>query len=189
MRWVPRGLSSRFEHRSAGRGRCMLLWSWPAASLVLFPAGCSLPVRTFKPEQDPAKLDDLRFVHYLASVPVVTVDEGLRGVLTLTGDGSRFRTFEKRLDELTSRGAIRAAWKLKPDQILDKGTLAYMLRTICKLPRGLNEWIARVTRLGERRYALKTCIYWKIMPAAVAQEPIRGGELVAALAEAERFID
>ena len=46
-------------------------------------AGCALPHRSIQPAHNQAELDDLRFTHYLATVPVVTVNEGARAVLML----------------------------------------------------------------------------------------------------------
>lgn len=151
-------------------------------------AGCSAPRRTFQPEHDPVTLDDVSFLHYLATVPVVTVDEGLRAVLLLTDEKTSPTTFEQRYDLLLRRGAVKPAWRLRPDQVLDKGSLAYMLRIICELPRGLNEFFASVTGLGDRRYALNTCIREELMPYAVPHEAVTGGELLSALTAVERYL-
>ncbi len=148
-------------------------------------AGCAAPRRTFQPPHDPATLDDTAFVHYLATVPVASVDEGLRAVLMLTGPTSQWPTFEERRAELLRLGALRPEWELEANQILDKGTLAYMLRVLCRLPHGLSEVLAKATHLGSRRYALKTCIDEGMLPYATAEEPVTGAELLGALTKAE----
>jgi len=149
---------------------------------------CTRPQRTYQPAQDPATLDDLSFLHYLATVPVVTVDEGMRAVLLLTGDSARWSTFEQRYEELRRRGAVKEAWRLEPGQILDKGTLAYMLQCICDVPRSLDDMLASKTSVGDRRYALKTCIHEGVMPYGLAHEPVTGGGLLSALTIAERYL-
>ena len=173
------------------------LWSVArslSCSTIVLLASCTLPQRSFQPAQDPAALDDVSFLHYLATVPVVTVDEGMRAVLLLVRDSnlapatSQWPTFDRRREALRRLGAVKAAWRLKPGRILDKGTLAYMLRTVCNVPRSLNEVLASVTGLGERRYALKTCIREGLLSQSLSHEPVIGGEILSALTNAERYL-
>lgn len=165
--------------------------AWPAVAIVVFSTtllfpGCTLPQRTFQPALDPAAFGDDVFLHYLATVPVVTVEEGVRAVLLLDKDGgSEWPTYEQRYEELRRRGAIKFAWRLTPGRILDKGTLAHMLRTLCDLPLSLGELLASKTGLGDRRYALRTCIHEGILTGGLARDPVTGGELLSALTNAE----
>lgn len=152
-------------------------------------AGCSMPRRTFQPEQDPTTLDDISFLHYLATVPVVTVDEGMQAVLLLTGEREKWPTFQRRYEELHGRGAIKTVWHLEAGRVLSKGTLAYMLRTVCDLPHSLSEVAASRCRLGDRRYALKTCADEGILSYGLPHEPVTGAALHSALIESERYMD
>lgn len=165
-------------HCRASAGTCIMFFA-----LV---GGCAAPQRAFSPAQDPATLDDVSFLHYLATVPVVSVDEGMRAVLLLTDSPARHKTFEQRFQALHEHGAAKKAWKLAADQILDYGTLAFMLRVTGELPPSLNERLASVTGLGDRRYALKTCIYEGLLPHGLSGQPVTGGELLSALTEFER---
>jgi hypothetical protein len=153
--------------------------------LPLVGTGCAVPKRVLKPAQDPSLLDDLSYVHYLAHTPVVTVDEGMRAVLMLAGPTERWPTFEDRRAELSRLGAVKDAWRLESDQILTKGTLAYMLRVTCKMPRSLNERLAARTGLGARRYALRTCVDRGLLSYGRTSDPVIGGELVTALTRAQ----
>ncbi len=155
--------------------------------LCVWTAGCATPVRHWQPACAPDTLEDLRFVHYLASVPVVSVDEGMRAVLMLTGPTEAWPTFEDRHAELCERGCVKPAWRLAPDEVLTHGTLAYMLRATCGIPRSVSEVLAEPTGLGQRRYALRTCTDAGVLPYARASDPVRGGELLTALDAAERF--
>jgi len=148
-----------------------------------------MPQRSYQPERDPAALDDVSFLHYLATVPVVSVDEGLRAVLMLAGAGENAVTYEQRYEALLERGAIKRSWDLNAGQVLSKGTLAYLLRTMCELPRSVDEVLASRTGVGERRYALKTCIDERLIPYGRAHEPVAGGELLSALANAEHYLE
>jgi len=159
------------------------------ASLVFAIGGCTMPERTWTPSRDPNTLDATTFLHYLASAPVVTLDEGCRAVLLLSDDGARFPTFERRRAELIRRGALKETWRLEPNRILDKGTLAYMLRVICELPPGVNEGLLSGTNLGDRRYALKACVHAGLMAYGLSHEPVKGGELVTALTQAEDYMN
>lgn len=172
-------------HCRRARQTCIALLG---LATTLQGGGCAMPQRTYQPAQDPATLDDVSFLHYLATVPVVTVAEGMRAVLLLAGDGARGSTFEQKYEELRGRGAVKEAWRLEPGQILDKGTLAHMLQVICDMPRSLDDVLASKTGVGDRRYALKTCIHEGVMPYGVAHERVTGGELLSALTNAEGYL-
>lgn len=162
---------------------------WRLAFTLAIPVigglSCSHGGRKTPPAQDPMTLDDTTFLHHLRSLPVVTVDEGMRAVLLLRGPTSDWPTFESRCAELERLGAIRRNWNLRADGLLDHGTLAYMVRRLAQLPPGINDRIASWTGLGERRYALKTCIHEGVVPYAVARDRVSGAELLATLAQIE----
>jgi len=161
-----------------------------AASLCMMLAGCStLPKRGVVSDIDPATLDDTGFIHYLASVPTVSVAEGVRGVLLLRGATERWPTYDEQSAELVRAGAMQTSWELAPDDTLDMGTLGYMLRATCSLSPSVNERIATVAGRGERRYALRRCIDAGLLPYANSAQAVRGGELVAALAKSEKYVD
>ena len=157
-----------------------------AVLVALVAPACSMPRRSWQPPVNPNSLDDTSFLHYLATAPVVTVDEGMRAVLAITGPTTPGLTFEERSAALSRLGAVKAAWQLEADQILDKGTLAHMLRVICALPKGLSERLSAVTKLGDRRHALRTCVHEGLLPAGLASEPVTGGELLTAITTAEK---
>jgi len=147
--------------------------------------GCTMPIRTYTPQVHPNTLNDTAFLHYLATVPLVTVDEGMRAVLILTDARPRPTDYAARFDRLLAMKAVRENWKLSADQLLDQGSLAYMLRAVCRLRGGLNEALASRTGWGDRRYALKTCVHAGILRNARPSDPITGGELLSALTAAE----
>ena len=120
-------------------------------------------------------------------MPTVTVAEGVRAVGLLVGPTQQPTTFEDQRSHLESIGALKPGWRLQPLDTLDKGTLGYMLTAICKTPRSLTEAASAVTGLGDRRYALKTCIDEGLLPYGVAHDAVTGGELISALSKAERF--
>jgi hypothetical protein len=161
----------------------------PIARFAVFFIGvlptCTAPRRTWVPLQDPTQLDDTGFLHYLATAPTVTMDEGARAVLLLIGPTDRWPTYEQRWAELERRGVVKAAWRRSPGDTLDKGTLAYMLRAVCDLPDSLNEWLAARTGLGDCRYALRTCVYHGLLSYGLPHDSVTGGELLSSLSAAE----
>jgi hypothetical protein len=155
------------------------------AIAALIVAGCAAPRRSFQPEQNVSALSDVLFLHYLATVPVVTVDEGFRAVLMLVDAPGDVSTFPARRAVLADMGAIKAAWELEPEQVLDKGTLAHMVRTVSGLAPGLNELWLSPLGVGDRRYALKTCVYAGVMSPGLSYAPVTGGELLSVITKAE----
>lgn len=179
------GRSSRLaNHRTSALGISLLV-----AGLLLLNSGCATRQRTFQPEVPIDKLGDIEFTHYLATVPVATVDEGMRASLLLTGDSTRWPTFHERHEELIRRKAIRRSWNLAADDTLSKGTLAHMLRVMCVLPKSVNESLWVPIGLGDRRYALETCIYEQVLPPSRAGEAVTGGELLTAVNAAQEYLD
>ncbi len=157
-------------------------------TVLLVQSSCVSPRRTFTPPLDLATLEDAGFLHYLATVPVVTVEEGVRAALLLDTNAAPASTFDERLILLTQRGAVRSEWQLQADQVLDHGTFAHILTVICGTTRSFSEILAASTGLGDRRYALKTCIDEGLLAHAMANEPVSGGQLVSALVRAENHI-
>ncbi len=154
---------------------------------LLAAAGCGAP-RGWQPDVDPNSLADVEFQAYLADAPVVTVAEGFRAMLILADGEDTCKTFEDRRAKLEERGIARPAWKLEPDHMLDKGTLAYMIRQICRIHGGINLNVFGSIGLGERRYALREMIYEDIMAESADFAVVRGGELVSAMSKADAWM-
>lgn len=158
-----------------------------AVALLMLQVNCIAPRREIVPPVDPSTLDDTAYLHYLATAPTVSVAEGVRAVGLLAYPTQKLTTFEDQRSHLESVGALKSGWRLRPHDTLDKGTLAYMLTAICKTPRSLNETASAVTGLGDRRYALKTCIDEGLLPYGVAHDAVTGGELISAMTKSERY--
>ena len=158
-----------------------------AVLVVVLAAGCSQS-RQYQPQVDRESLSDTEFVHYLADVPVVTFEEACRGVLIAADGADAYDTYAERGAELERRGVIRASWGLKPDDVLNRGTLAFMLAEVCDLPASVNSTIFGSWGLGDRRYALKRAVYRDIIIYGPTYEMITGGEFVEALANADAYM-
>lgn len=160
-----------------------------SAALALGLIGCGRPIRTWLPDIGHQELDSTAFLHYLSTVPWATVDEATRAVLLLADGEERFTDYEDRLAELARRKAIKPAWIDSRNQLLDRGTLAYMLRRVCRIPPSTNEVLLGSWGVGERRYALKTCVDAGILPHGSGNELVSGGELLAGISRADEYLE
>ncbi len=153
--------------------------------LMLIAVGCATSRRTWTSPQDPELLDDTAFLHYLATVPIVTVDEGIRAVLLLIGRSTQAATFEERWQILQKFGAATDHWGCSANDLLTKGTLAYLVLELGGIPKGINSAIAGRTGLAVRRYALKDCAHHGIPLGGSPGDPVSGGELISTLSAME----
>lgn len=159
----------------------------PAVAAALFMAGCVEPHRD-PPSVDPNTLGDVEFQSYLADAPLVTVDEAFRAILILADGEDTCKTFVERRDKLESRGIARPGWKLNPEAIIDRGTLAYMVCKICKIYGGVDLLVFGNLGIGDRRYSMRELIYEKIMDEGSAYWYVRGDEISSVLAKADEFM-
>lgn len=172
------------------RGDWKTNWRVPALVLVgLFGTlgGCAYS-RQYEPSVDPNTLSDVQFVHYLVTVPVVTVEEGCRAVMIAADGEDSFSDHGERYAAMEQRGLVRAAWKLEGQQVLDTGTLAFMLSKVCSLPPSVNSVLLGSWGLGDRRYALKQAVRYNLIRYAPPYKSVTGGEMVAALASADEYM-
>lgn len=158
-----------------------------AALLVV--AGCQT-TRRAEPAVEPATFDDFTFMAYLAEQPIVTVDEAYRAVLILAdGHDAEPPTFQARSEALASRGIIRRQWQLRPDQAIDKGSAAYMIMKVCRIPGGVNMLLFGSWGLGDRRYALRELTYQGMLSGGVDYQVVTGPELVSLLSKADARLE
>lgn len=162
-------------------GCCLAL----GAMLLL---GCGAP-RNIEMEVDPDQLTDMEFQAYLATAPMVTVAEAYRAMLMLADGEDTCKSFDERRERLAARGIIRPQWNLRPDHVLDQGSLAYMVMRICRMPGGVNMLALGSFGIGDRRYALREMIYRGMMEDAVAYQFVSGGQLVALMAQADVYME
>ncbi len=182
---------SRGSKSVAGAGRVEHALRVAVALMFVCPAlaisGCGGP-RRFEPAQNPDALPSTSFLHYLATVPVASVAEGYRAILLVADGEEKWTTHEQRSAELTRRGMVHEAWRLEPNDMLDKGTLAYMASGVCRLPDGLNTLLLGSWGLGDRRYALKQVAAAGIMDYDVPYRVLRGGEVFGILAKVDAYM-
>lgn len=172
---------------AASRRHRFLLSALALVTATVAVTGCAEP-RKFQPPMDTAALDDTLFLHYLATVPCVTVEEAARAILVLADGEDRFDTYPQRVAELERRDVMRAAWKLEPRNNLDRGTLGYMLFKTCDVPPSVNTLAFGSWGLGDRRYAMQQAAAAGLIEYGPDYQPVTGGEFVAAIARADTYM-
>jgi hypothetical protein len=157
------------------------------AACCLLAVGCAAP-RTSTPTVDPATLPDDAFQAYLGTMDVITVDEAYRAMLILADGEDTSKSFEARRDKLESRGIARPQWKLRPENVIDAGSTAYMVCQVCDVRAGLNRMTLGKLGIGDRRYALRELIYRGMISDMVEYQYMTGAEFVSMLAKADALM-
>lgn len=169
------------ECRNAGRWRFLI----GGAAVLAVCCGCAQRVRTWMPPQSPDAMDNVAFLHYLATAPLANVDEAVRAVLIMQELDAPPLGAQERMAAAERKGLIRAGWKLRGEHVLTRGVLAYMLRRACELPTGANETLS--AGIGDRRYAIRACADARLLAQGAADESITGGELLGAIRAADAW--
>lgn len=162
-----------------------------ALALGLFLAGlsaCAGP-RPAQPEIDASTLPDDVFQSYLAEVDLVTVDEAYRAMLILADGEDTSKSFDERRTKLESRGIARSAWGLQPENVVDSGSVAYMVCRICDIDGGVNMHVFGRAGLGDRRYAVRELIYREMIDDTVDYQYMTGGAFFALLRKADALME
>lgn len=162
-----------------------LLSALTACAMV---GGCARP-RQVQPDVDPTTLDDMSFQAYLADVPVVSVNEACRAMLILADGRDETKTWSERRSVMIERGLIRSAWGLQPDNVADRGTIAFMVCEVCRIKGGVNRLILASWGPGDRRYAYREVVYRKLMPGGSEHHHLTGGQMVSLMGKADAWMD
>lgn len=141
-----------------------------------------------EPPADANKLSDDGFQAYLARVDLVTVDEAYRAILILADGEDSCQTFDERQTKLESRGIAKGTWRLSPQNIVDAGSVAYMVCRICQIGGGVNTRLFGSWGLGDRRYALRELQYRELIDDQVDYQYVTGAAMVSILAKADQYM-
>jgi hypothetical protein len=133
-------------------------------------------------------LSDDGFQAYLAEVSLVTVSEAYRAMLILADGEDTCKTFEERKQKLESRGIARKEWNLEPDNVVDAGSLSYMVCRICEVRGGVCYNLFGRAGLGDRRYALRELIYKEMIDDTAEYQYVTGATMVGVLAKADALM-
>jgi hypothetical protein len=151
-------------------------------------AGCAGPRRE-QPAVDSSTLSDAAFSAYLAETPLITVDEAYRAVVILADGEDSYSSFDERRQALESRGIARSAWNLRPENVIDAGSVAAMICNVCQIKGGLNRTLFGRIGLGDRRYALRELIYREMIDDAVDYQYMTGPAMLELIAKADALME
>ncbi len=157
-------------------------------AICAFVGGCAGP-RQSPPAVDPATLSDEGFQAYLAEAPLVTVDEAYRAILILADGEDGSASFDDRRQKLESRGIARAAWNLQPENVVDAGSVAYMVCQVCQIRGGVCMNLFGRPGLGDRRYALRELVYRDMIDDTVDHQYMTGPAMVSLMADADALME
>jgi hypothetical protein len=107
--------------------------------------------------------------------------------MLIMADGQDSGTsFEERRQILESRDIARAAWKLQPQNVIDRGSAAYMACKIIQYKGGVNRIIFGSWGAGDRRYAYNEAVYRGLLtPGGMDYSPMTGTDMTALLARTD----
>lgn len=96
--------------------------------------------------------------------------------------------FDQQYQFLLDRGVVRPAWKIEPDDWIDRGTISYMLYKAMGLKGGVNMVVFASWGLGDRRYAYRELRYRKLVEPGVDYNYVSGPELVTLLSKVDNYM-
>ena len=141
-----------------------------------FATGCTIN-KEANESVNTSELNDDFFIAYLADEAYVSVDEAYRAMLILADGECAASTFEERAADLEGRDIARAEWKLKPNDVIDRGSVCYMVCKIIGYRGGIDRIIFGSWGLGDRRYAEKELEYKGIVEyGGMDYAPMTGAE-------------
>ncbi len=163
--------------------------SVPGVLILLLLTGCA--VTRPQPKIDPATLDRDSFLSWLADQPMVGAADAYRAMLIAATDNDPGSDFAANQQEVFHRDIARPAWKLQPNQAVDKATAAFMALQIAKVRGGINlNLFGRALHVSDRRYAFREAVYegapWD---ASTPYMVLTGGEFVSLLTWADELRD
>lgn len=147
--------------------------------------GCSQVSRPEQAQQGEQIAADLFLHEHLQSQPMVTTAEAYRAMVMLAEGQDEISSFAGREEYLLANKIIRPEWKLQHDQVVDRGTVAYMVLKVLGLRGGVNFNTMGRLGIGDRRYALRELIYRDVMANGPPYRFISGAELVDVLGRAD----
>ncbi len=138
-------------------------------------------------EADCQAVDEMDFLDCMVKKTKCTVADAARAACMLATGGDVGKTYADRYQYLLEHKMVRPEWKIRPEQWIDRGTLAYMFLKAGKITSGVNMLLFGSWGLGDRRYAYREMRYYELMDEGVDYCYVSGPELVTALGKVDRF--
>lgn len=132
----------------------------------------------------PKSEDSAGFLDRISSMPVVSENDAMRGILMLIDGNDTAESFQQRVKMLQERGIAAKSWDYVSDRGITRGKYAFMVYQAAKFRGGI---ILSITG-PSRRYCLRELQFKKVMCNGPMLAEITGMEYVAVLGRADTFI-
>jgi hypothetical protein len=109
-----------------------------------------------------------------------TYGDACRAVLSVIQNEHTDADFATVAGDLNGRGVTSTAWALQESSLLTKGTLAYMLCRALEIKGGVTMRLFGINR----RYALRECLYRRLIAGGTVDEYVTGRELIDVITNA-----
>jgi hypothetical protein len=142
-----------------------------AVALVLV-SGVSLPAQDQAAK--PAKESRTAYLRRIFEKDRATFGDACRAVLSVVKNEHTDADFTAVFGELNTRGVVSTSWTLQESSLLTKGTLAYMICQALEIKGGVTMRLFGINR----RYALRECLYRRLIASGTVDEYVTGRELI-----------
>ena len=159
----------------------------PSPSVIASEAKQSQVVTTNE-SVDCQSVDEMDFLDCMVRKPKCTVADAVRAIGIFVAGEDPGKNYDQRYEYLLERKIVRTAWKLNPDQWIDRGTLAYMMLKSADIKGGINMLLLGSNGLGDRRYAYREMMYLNLMQEGVDYNFVSGPELVTAIGKLDDYV-
>ncbi len=169
-------LTERFTLRSIG--------AVVASMILVCCVGCENGEITSSNKSLPKGEDSAGFLDRVSSMPTVSENNAMRGIIMLVDGDDSAESFEQRVQMLQERGITPESWDYASDRGITRGKYAFMIYQAAKFRGGI---ILSVTG-PTRRYCLRELQYKNVMCNGPMLSEIPGTEYVAVLGRADTYI-
>jgi hypothetical protein len=132
---------------------------------------------------EPAKESRTAYVRRLYEKDVATYADGCRAILSVVTGEHTDADFAAVQKDLAGRGIVDPDWGRAESDKLTKGALAYMVVKTLGIKGGATMAIFGTTR----RYALRECVYLRLMTGGTTDEYVSGRELIDVVTDVEQY--
>jgi hypothetical protein len=132
-------------------------------------------------------VNEMDFLECMTRKSRCSVADAVRAVGLLMNGFDTGKNYKDRYQFLRDRGIVRDEWGLKPDQWVDRGTLAYMLFKAAKIEGGVNTAIFGRLGIGDRHYAYREMLYHDLIEGGCDYQCVSGPELVTTAGKVDRY--
>jgi len=156
------------------------------AAAAIVAGGCAGPAGTIASPQAalPANEGAAAFLDRVSSIPQVSENDAMRGVVLLMDGQDKTETFQDKVGFLQQKAIVPSGWDFDADRPITRGKLAYMIYKACQLSGG-----ATLTLFGPSQwYCLKELQHQGFFSPGPVLAPVTGMEYVAVISRADSYL-